>query len=65
MTPANIRYHLDILEKEGLVQVGDKRPTGGAGRPILLYRLTSFSLGDNMIPLLEGPGRDARCPKRV
>jgi predicted ArsR family transcriptional regulator len=54
MTPANIRYHLDILEEEGLIHVVGKRPTGGAGRPILLYSLTSFSLGDNLEPLLKG-----------
>jgi predicted ArsR family transcriptional regulator len=53
MTPANIRYHLDILEREGLIQIAGKRPTGGAGRLILLYRLTSFSLGENLVPLLE------------
>ena len=54
MTPANIRYHLEILEDEGLVHVVGKRPTGGAGRPILLYSLTSASLGENLEPLLEG-----------
>jgi predicted ArsR family transcriptional regulator len=54
MTPANIRYHLEILEEEGYVGVTGKRSPGGAGRPILLYSLTSFSLGDNLVPLLEG-----------
>ena len=54
MTPANIRYHLEILEGEGYVGVSGKRSPGGAGRPILLYSLTSFSLGENLIPLLEG-----------
>lgn len=53
MTPANIRYHLDILENMGLVEVIGKRPAGGAGRPILLYSQTSVSLGDNLVPLLE------------
>jgi predicted ArsR family transcriptional regulator len=54
MTPANIRYHLDILEREGLIQSSGTRSTGGAGRPIQLYSLTSFSLGENLTPLLEG-----------
>jgi predicted ArsR family transcriptional regulator len=54
MTTANIRYHLDILVEEGFVFVSGKRPAGGIGRPILLYTLTSFSLGDNLIPLLAG-----------
>ena len=53
MTPANIRYHLDILEEMELVGVIGERPAGGAGRPILLYSQTSFSLGDNLVPLLE------------
>ncbi len=52
MTPANIRYHLAILEKEGLIQVSGKRPAGGSGRPILLYNLNSQCLGDNTIPLV-------------
>lgn len=53
MTPANIRYHLDILQEMGLVSVIGERPVGGAGRPILLYSLTSSSLGNNLVPLLE------------
>ncbi len=52
MTPANIRYHLAILEKEGLIQVSGRRPAGGSGRPILLYNLSSQCLGDNTIPLV-------------
>lgn len=53
MTPANIRHHLDILEEMDRVVVIGKRPAGGAGRPILLYTLTSSNLGDNLVPLLE------------
>jgi len=53
MTTANTRYHLGILENEGLIQVSGQRPAGGAGRPILLYNLTSQTLGDNLIFLLE------------
>ncbi len=52
MTPANIRYHLAILEDEGLVQVSDQRSGGYAGRPILLYNMTSKTLGDNILNLL-------------
>lgn len=54
MTSANIRYHLEILEDKEFVRVSGKRPTGGAGRPILLYSLTAFSRGENLIPLLGG-----------
>jgi predicted ArsR family transcriptional regulator len=53
LTKANIRYHLEILLKEGLVQVTGKRTLGGAGRPILLYNLAPPSLGDNLYPLLR------------
>jgi predicted ArsR family transcriptional regulator len=53
MTPANIRYHLGILEAEGLVQVSGQRPVGGSGRPILLYNLRSETLGENILPVLE------------
>jgi len=52
MTPANIRYHLTILEEEGLVQVSDQRSGGYAGRPILLYNLTSRNLGENILNLM-------------
>jgi len=52
MTPANIRYHLTILENEGLVQVSDQRSGGYAGRPILLYNLTSKTLGNNILNLM-------------
>ncbi|MGB2965735.1 MAG: helix-turn-helix domain-containing protein [Anaerolineales bacterium] len=52
-TTANIRYHLELLENSGLVQVSGKRVLGGAGRPILLFNLTSFSLGTNITPLLS------------
>ena len=47
MTPANIRYHLAIMEKDDLVQVSGQRSGGYAGRPILLYNLTSQCLGEN------------------
>jgi len=53
MTPANIRYHLDSLKESGLIQITGKRQGGGAGRPVLLYSLTTLSLGDHLIPLLE------------
>lgn len=52
LTPANIRYHLAILEERNLVQVSDLRPAGGSGRPILLYNLTSQYLGMNLQFLL-------------
>jgi predicted ArsR family transcriptional regulator len=53
LTPANIRYHLEILVGMGQVQISGQRPAGGAGRPINLYNLSSQTLGENLEPLLE------------
>ena len=52
MTPANIRYHIDLLSEGGWIQVTEKRSPGGAGRPIHLYSLSSSSLGLNLEGLL-------------
>ncbi len=48
LTPANIRYHLEILLEEGRIQTSGERRTGAAGRPILLYGLSGVSLGENL-----------------
>lgn len=53
MTAANIRYHLDFLTDSGMAQISGERPTGGAGRPILLYTLTPTVIGMNLIPFIE------------
>jgi predicted ArsR family transcriptional regulator len=53
MTSANIRYHLEFLVDSEKVQVSGERPTGGAGRPILLYTLTPATIGMNLVPLIE------------
>jgi predicted ArsR family transcriptional regulator len=53
MTPANMRYHLDILLDQGEVQISGQRPAGGAGRPIHLYNLSSQTLGDSLPALLQ------------
>jgi len=53
MTAANIRYHLEFLVDSENVQISGKRPTGGAGRPILLYTLTPATIGMNLGPLIE------------
>jgi predicted ArsR family transcriptional regulator len=53
MTPANIRYHLQLLVGESLVQISGKRKVEGAGRPLLIYNLTSQNLGESLLPLLR------------
>lgn len=52
LTPANIRYHLSQLLRQGLVQISGKRSPGGAGRPIHLYNLSSQALGENLEVML-------------
>jgi predicted ArsR family transcriptional regulator len=52
LTSANIRYHLNLLIKSGQVQISGKRQGGGAGRPVLLYNLSSESLGESLQELL-------------
>ncbi len=46
LTAANIRYHLDILNEQGAIQVSGER-RAGAGRPVFLYSLSPDSLGDS------------------
>jgi predicted ArsR family transcriptional regulator len=52
LTPANIRYHLQILLEEGWIKVTGQRPAGGAGRPRFLYNLSAKSLGESLEILL-------------
>lgn len=44
VTPANIRHHLGVLEKEGQVEVVGQKPAGGRGRPNLIYMPTRQAL---------------------
>lgn len=40
LTPANIRHHLSILEKEGVIEVFTSNQENRRGRPTLFFRLT-------------------------
>lgn len=40
MTPANIRHHLSVLEKDGRVEVVGQNPPEGRGRPNHIYMPT-------------------------
>lgn len=51
LTPANIRYHLEILLDQGLIQISGERKAGHAGRPILLYNLAPNALEENIAHL--------------
>lgn len=47
LTRANIRHHLKILLREGVVVVRAARSTGSKGRPELLFGLTSQAVKHN------------------
>jgi predicted ArsR family transcriptional regulator len=52
MTPADIRYHLAILEESGLAEVIDRR-VEGRGRPEKIYCVSSEILGSGLAELVE------------
>jgi len=53
VTPANIRHHLKLLKKEGLVEVIGHEPAFGRGRPTKIYGLTDQALMHNLDGLTE------------
>jgi predicted ArsR family transcriptional regulator len=48
VTPANIRHHLKLLEKEGLVDVIGHESARGRGRPTKIFGLTDHALMHNL-----------------
>lgn len=48
MTEANARHHLGILDAQGLVNVIERRPGTGKGRPSNLYGLSEQAAGHNL-----------------
>lgn len=48
LTGADIRHHLSIMMREGVVEVISQRPTGGRGRPTQMYGLTQQALQHNL-----------------
>lgn len=53
MTRANARHHLNILLKQGLIEIMGHLPASGKGRPANLYAVSNSSLGNNLPLLLE------------
>ncbi len=51
MTVANIRHHLNQLEKDGFVEVATQTRNEGRGRPTLLYGLTVRASKTDLRPL--------------
>jgi predicted ArsR family transcriptional regulator len=57
MAPVSVRYHLDILQGDNLIQVGTVHREGNVGRPKQLYSLTRQAddyFPDNLAPLTAG-----------
>lgn len=48
MTPANVRHHLNLLQRDGRVQVIGQKNTEERGRPQQIYALAYSRLGDNL-----------------
>lgn len=53
VTVANVRHHLDELLAASLVEVVALRPSGGRGRPVRVYALSSGVVGDNLEALAK------------
>ncbi len=53
VTPANIRHHLSILERQGSVKVIGKKAPEGKGRPTQIYSATQQSDQDNLEQLAD------------
>ena len=57
MAPVSVRYHLDILQGDNLIEVGKVEREGSVGRPKQVYRLTgeaSDYFPDNFAGLTNG-----------
>ena len=53
VTSADARHHLNLLLKEGLIQIiGEKQPQG-PGRPAKIYSLSQKQKQDNLVLLVE------------
>jgi predicted ArsR family transcriptional regulator len=53
MTTANVRHHLNILLREGLVEITGLSNQVGRGRPTNIYRLTPKTSPDHILNLLK------------
>lgn len=51
MTPANVRHHLNILEKDNKIEVVGQSEIDGRGRPNIIYMPTKQSLDNGLVNL--------------
>jgi len=54
MTEANVRHHLAVLDRDGLINVQGKLKRNGRGRPEKLFSLNERLRGDNLTLLSDG-----------
>lgn len=68
-TQANIRHHLDVLQKDGHIEIVGQAPHKSAGRPTLIYMLTKESQDDALdqlaSALLETLAPSSRARQRT
>lgn len=67
LTPANIRHHLDVLEKNGQIETVGTLKTSQRGRPTFLYMLTKDAQNNSLDMLssaLLAEGLAERTPKQ-
>lgn len=67
LTQANIRHHLDILERSGRVEIVGKTKEAGRGRPTFLYMLSKAAQENNLDILssaLLAEGLAQRAPRQ-
>ncbi|MFU8771432.1 MAG: helix-turn-helix transcriptional regulator [Anaerolineales bacterium] len=60
VTPADVRHHLSLLEKGGLIEISGQRHPPGRGRPARLYRLSQNKLEENLGLLASALLEDAK-----
>lgn len=61
VTRANVRYHLDILLNQGLIEVVGRRISKGKGRPELLFSISKINKGSNLDILSSALLNELKC----
>jgi predicted ArsR family transcriptional regulator len=67
LTQANIRHHLDVLERDGKIEVVGELPSRGRGRPTLVYMAARTEQADGLdllSSLLLRQSMEKRSPRK-
>lgn len=62
VTEANIRHHLSILLKNGLIKIIGKKPPRGKGRPSYIYCLSDKFVSETLEMILSAILSEIRAP---